>query len=45
MDAKNIAAAAIRTLSLPPDQLLALSKAAAAWALRYADTKTSAILG
>ena len=44
MDADDIAKTAIRILSLPPDRLLALSKAAAAWARQYAETGSSAIL-
>ncbi len=44
MDADDIARATIAVLSLPPEQLLALSRAAAAWARRYADAGNSAIL-
>jgi glycosyltransferase involved in cell wall biosynthesis len=45
MDAGDIAGRTAEILSLPPDQLLALSKAAAAWARQYAETGSSAILG
>ena len=44
MNADNIATTTIAFLSLPPEHLLALSKAAAAWARRYADAGNSAIL-
>ena len=43
MDADDIAKATIAVLSLPPERLLALSKAAAAWARQYADAGNSAI--
>jgi glycosyltransferase involved in cell wall biosynthesis len=44
MDANDIAQRTVEILSLPPDQLLTLSKAAAAWAQQYAKTGGSAIL-
>jgi len=44
MDAGDIARKAAEILSLPPDQLLTLSKAAADWARRYAKTGGAAIL-
>ena len=44
MDAQDIAKTAVRILSMPPDRLLDLSKAAAVWARQYAETGSSAIL-
>ena len=42
--ADDIANATLRILSLKPDQLLRLSKAAAAWSRQYANASSSAIL-
>jgi polysaccharide biosynthesis protein PslH len=44
MEAEDIVQTTLRILSLPPDELLGLSRAAAAWSREYIDAGNSAIL-